>query len=377
MTRRPISAGLARLGLAPRLLLNNLLVIVAGAGTVVLTVLLVAPAVFQLHLRRAAVPLDAKVLEHIGRAVDQAVLVSVGVGVVIATFTASTISWLVARRLAAAVAEAADTGRHLADGHLDARVLDPGMGPELATLTTSLNDLAERLQSTETTRRELTADLAHQLRTPITSIEATLEAVREHVLPPDDLTLETLTAQSARLRRLVADLEVVSRAEERQLLLNVEPVAIPALVEEALGAQRERYRAAGIHLEATINPGLPLVLVDPDRIQEALGCLLDNALRHTPPGGTVTLTAQPRDTARSAPAQIIVSDTGDGFPPSEAEHLFHRFTKGPHSTGSGLGLTIARALVEAHHGTLLAHSDGPGNGARFTITLPPANPARS
>lgn len=376
MTRRRPHARLTRLGLAPRLLLNNLLVILAGAGTVVVTVLLVAPMVFQLHLRRAGDPLDAGLLQHIGQALDQAILVSVGAGVVIAVLTASSISWLVARRLAAAVGDAAETSRHLADGHLDARVLDPGMGPELATLAASLNELAGRLQTTETTRRELTAELAHQLRTPIASIEATLEAVREHVLPPDDLTLETLTTQSARLRRLVADLEVVSRAEERQLLLSVEPSAVPALLESALAAHRERFRAAGIHLEATIQPAIPSVLVDPDRINEALGCLLDNALHHTPPGGTVTVTAQPSDTRKSAAAVIAVSDTGDGFPPTEADSLFRRFTKGPGSSGSGLGLTIARAIVEAHQGTLVGHSDGPGQGARFTITLPPANSTR-
>lgn len=254
--------GWPRLGLAPRLLLNNLLVIVAGAGTVVVTVLLIAPVVFQLHLRRAGVPLEAGVLEHIGRALDVAVLVSVGVGVIIATLTASSISWLVARRLAAAVREAADTSRHLADGHLDARVPDPGMGPELATLAASLNELAQRLQATEATRRELTADLAHQLRTPIASIEATLEAVREQVLP-DDLTLETLTAQSARLRRLVADLEVVSRAEERQLLLDVERVAVPALVEEALAAQRERSGRRRPPQGVPLTAAIPPVLVDP------------------------------------------------------------------------------------------------------------------
>lgn len=372
MTRPRANARVARLGLAPRLLLNNLLVIVAGAGTVLVTALLVAPLTFQLHLRIAGVTLDAGVLEHISLALDQAVLVALAVGVVTATVTASSISWLVARRLAAAVGDAADTSRRLADGHLDARVLDPGMGPELATLAASLNELAHRLQATETTRRELTADLAHQLRTPIASIEATLEAVREHILPIDDLTLETLAAQSARLRRLVADLEVVSRAEERQLLLDVERVAVPALVEEALAAQRERYRAVGVHLKVSLTAAIPPVLVDPDRIQEALGCLLDNALRHTPPGGTVTLTAQPSDTTKSAAAVIAVSDTGAGFPPAEAEHLFHRFTKAPNSPGSGLGLTIARAIIEAHHGTLIAHSDGPGQGAQFTITIPPA-----
>lgn len=155
----------------------------------------------------------------VARAFDQALLVALGVGILIAGITGSAISRLAARRLAAPVADAADATSSLADGHLEVRVLDPSMGPEFAKLATSVNALAHRLQATEQTRRQLTADLAHQLRTPIASIRATVEAVREGVLPADDETLETLGYQSDRLSRLVEDLEVVSRAEERQLLL--------------------------------------------------------------------------------------------------------------------------------------------------------------
>lgn len=376
MTEQPGGAKLAGLGLAQRLLLNNLLVIVAGSGTVLVTAFIVAPSVFRNHLQQAGVTIDPDVLEHVTLAVENAVLVALGVGVAIATITGAAISWLVARRLAAPVRDAADVSRRLADGHLDARVLDPGMGPEFATLAASVNELAGRLQATEATRRELTADLAHQLRTPIASIEATIEAVRDRVLPVDDLTLETLTAQSARLRRLVADLEVVSRAEERQLLLSVEPVAVSALIDAAVAACRERYRSAEVQLQTSVAAGTPAVTVDADRIQEVLGSLLDNALRHTPPGGTVTMTARPSDSTRRTAAMITVADTGVGFPATDTEHLFRRFTKAPDSPGSGLGLTIAKAIAEAHHGTLTAHSAGPGHGAQFTITLPSANGKR-
>lgn len=371
MTDRRSGTPLARLRLAPRLLLANLLVIVAGAGTVLVTGLIVTPSVFRQHLEAGGVNADADVLQHVALALDEAVLVALGVGVAVAAITAAAISWFVARRLAAPVRDAADTTRRLADGHLDARVPDPGMGPELATLTASVNQLAGRLQHTEATRRELTAELAHQLRTPIASIEATIEALRDLVLPLDDQTLDTLTAQSGRLRRLVADLEVVSRAEERQLLLSVEPVAVPALAEAAVAAQRESYRSAGVALRLVVASGTPPVLVDPDRIQEALGSLLDNALHNTPRGGTVTVTARP-GAANHGAAVVTVADTGVGFPPADADRLFRRFTKAPDSPGSGLGLTIARAIVEAHHGTLVAHSEGAGRGALFTMTIPSA-----
>ncbi|MGB4892614.1 MAG: HAMP domain-containing sensor histidine kinase [Propionicimonas sp.] len=370
---RPSKPGLAGLGLVPRLLLNNLLVILAGSGTVLVSALLIAPAVFHQHLMSLDAAPDPQVLEHVARGFDQAVLLALGGGILIAAVTASAISWLVARRLAAPVEDAAHAASRLADGKLDARVVDPRMGPEFATLASAINELAARLESTEVTRRELTADLAHQLRTPIASIGATVEAVREGVLPADDATLETLSEQSARLARLVADLEVVSRAEERQLILSPEPVAVAVLVDAAIAAHSGRYRAASVRLLRSVEPATPPVLVDPDRIAEALGNLLDNALSHTPVGGAVTVTAR-RGDSPATPAIIEVRDTGTGFPAARAETIFRRFNKTPGSPGTGLGLTIARAIIQAHHGTLTAHSDGPGEGAVFTMVLPGAPP---
>lgn len=370
MTRRDPRPKLAGLSLAPRLLLNNLLVILAGSSTVLVTALLIAPAVFQLHLQSVAPAPDPQVMEHVARAFDQAILVALGAGILIAGITAAAISWLVAKRLAAPVAEVADAASSLADGRLERRVADPQMGPEFAKLATAVNQLADRLQTTELTRRQLTADLAHQLRTPIASIRATIEAVREGVLPADEETLETLGEQSQRLSRLVGDLEVVSRAEERQLLLNPTPVAVADLVEAAVAANRESYRAAGVHLTASVAHDTPAVTVDPDRIHEVLGNLLDNALRHTPPGGTVEVAARLGADKANPAAVIEVSDSGAGFPEQKSERIFGRFEKATGSPGSGLGLTLARAIVEAHHGTLTAHSDGLGQGALFTVTIP-------
>ena len=374
MTRPGRGSQLVGMGLARRLVLNNLLVILAGASTVLVTALLVGPAVFEAHLQRVQPAPDLLVQAHVARAFDESILVSLGVGILIAGVTAAAISWLVAKRLAAPVADAAEVASRLADGRLGARVVDPRMGPEFTTLTTSVNLLAQRLETTEQVRRQLTGELAHQLRTPIASISATVEAVREGVLPTDEETLDTLTQQSHRLSRLVDDLEVVSRAQERQLLLSPEPVAIADLVDAAVAAHLERFRAAGVSLSSTVAPRTPAVTVDPDRIQEVLGNLLDNALRHTPPGGTVSVAAHPFKVGKKPDAVIEVQDSGRGFPEGHAERIFARFEKATDSPGSGLGLTIARAIVEAHHGTLTAHSNGPGQGARFTITLPAGSP---
>ncbi|MHB1008622.1 MAG: sensor histidine kinase [Propionibacteriaceae bacterium] len=361
---------LAGLGLASRLLLNNILVIAAGAGTVLVTALLVGPAVFEAHLESVRPIPDQLVHEHVARAFDESILVSLGVGILMAGLTGAAISWLAARRLAAPVAEAAEVASRLADGRLHARLVDPGMGPEFTTLASSINELAHRLESSEQTRRQLTGELAHQLRTPVASLSATIEAVREGVLPVDEESLATLEGQSRRLGRLVDDLEVVSRAQERQLLIHPAPVTVASLVNAALAAHRERFRVAGVDLSSAVEDTTPEVMVDPDRIQEVLGNLLDNALRHTPAGGTVAVTARHGDDPKHATAVIEVADSGSGFSPADAQRIFERFERASTSTGSGLGLTIARAIVEAHHGTLTAHSGGPGQGARFTLTIP-------
>lgn len=375
MTRPGATPKRAGLGLAGRLLVNIGLVILAGASTVLIAAVLLSPPLFRLHLQNAGVVVDAPLLEHVTRAFEQAVLTALAVGILAAAVAALGISWLISRRLAAPIQDAAATAGMLADGRLDARLQDPRMGSELATLAASINRLADRLEATEATRRELTAELAHQLRTPIASLEATIEAIAEGVLPVDDQTVDTLTGQSARLRRLVADLEVVSRAQERRLLLSTRPIPVAQLVDAAIAGTRERYRAAQVSLTGSLADDTPDLTVDPDRIGEVLTALLDNALRHTPAGGAVTVSAAADADPRHPGAIIEIRDTGTGFPPADAELLFHRFHKGPTSTGSGLGLTIARAIVEAHHGTLTAASDGPDQGARFALTLPTGPPA--
>jgi signal transduction histidine kinase len=214
-------------------------------------------------------------------------------------------------------------------------------------------------------------DLAHELRTPLASIQATIEAINDGILPSDQMTLATLTDQSQRLHRLVGDLSAVSRAEERQL--NLLPIVVPIqdVVSGAVSAARPRFDAKGIRLTDAAGGAAWRVLVDPDRMAEALGALLDNALRQTAKDGTVTIATTRLDNR----CRIAVTDTGDGFDPDLAAQLFERFYRGDSSrtangAGSGIGLTIAKAIVEAHQGQLQGHSDGPGSGARFEITLP-------
>jgi len=353
------------------------LAVLAGAGTMLVAVLLIAEPAFHTHLSQVQPPMSDQTHARVDEAFAGAVLTALAVGVVIALAAALVVTWLVARRLAGPVAEAAEAAYRIADGDYETRLRQPGLGPELDRLTAAFNTMAGRLATTEQTRRRLLTDLAHELRTPLASMQATIEAVNDGILPADETTLTTLTDQSQRMHRLVGDLSAVSRAEERQLNLRPVRVSIQDLVSEVAAAARPRFDAKGIDLTADEGPAVGHVLADPDRLAEALGALLDNALRHTATGGTVTITT----TRNENRCRIAVTDTGDGFDPEVAAQLFERFYRGDSSrtvsgAGSGIGLTIAKAIIEAHHGQLRAHSEGPGKGANFEITLPIASRAR-
>ena len=379
-TRQRTSASLPRipaLGLASRLFAAVGLVVIAGAGTMLIAVLLVAEPAFHAHLAQAQPTMSDQAHVHVDEAFASAVLIAVAVGVVVALAAALVVTWLVAGRLAAPVAETARAAYQIADGDFETRLQQPGLGPELDGLTTAFNTMARRLATTELTRRRLLADLAHELRTPLASMQATIEAVTDGILPNDQSTLATLTDQSQRLHRLVGDLSAVSRAEERQL--NLHPVMVPIqdVMSQPTVAARPRFHAKGITLTAADSGVVGQVLVDPDRLAEAVGALLDNALRHTGRGGAVTIAATRHDNR----FRIALTDTGEGFDPAQASQLFERFYRGDSSrtangAGSGIGLTIAKAIIEAHHGQLTGHSDGPGTGARFEITLPIAARSR-
>jgi signal transduction histidine kinase len=185
-----------------------------------------------------------------------------------------------------------------------------------------------------------------------------------------------LASQTARLRRLADDIGLVSRVEERQLPLHLVPVALNQLVATAVQAARPGYEKKGVELTTRLAPGLPDLAADPERLTQVLAGLLDNARRHTPPGGQVAVSTE----AAGPDVVITVTDSGAGIAAEHLPHIFERFYRADTARdrahgGSGIGLTIGRALVTAHGGTLTAASDGPGTGARFTITLPgAANP---
>jgi signal transduction histidine kinase len=351
------------------------LVVLAGAVTLLGVALGVAPQIFHAHLLDApGGRLEAGVQAHVDEAFATAVVVALAIALPVALLTAFTVTWVVAQRLGRSVAAVAAAAEEIAGGDLRARVEVPAIGPEFAQLADAFNAMAGRLAETEATRRRLIGDLAHELRTPLASLEATVEAVVDGVLPADGITLGTLREQTDRLQHLVADMAAVSRAEERQL--DLRPRAVPAtgLATAAVAAARARFAVADVDLDVDVGSGAPTVRVDPQRLAEVLANLLDNALRYTPAGGSVRVVvgADPPGFA-----QLDVVDTGAGFDPADADRIFERFyradaSRTPTSAGSGIGLTIARAIVQAHGGTLTGRSAGPGRGAAFRIRLPVA-----
>ena len=362
-----------RSGFGSRLLIGQTLVLVAGALITWVVASAVGPSIFQDHLERAGVGHTRTETDHVEQAFGSALLVSLSVALLAAVVAALAVSWYFSRRVQRSIAPVTAAAAQIAAGHYDARVPDPGLGGDFATLARTFNALAERLRSVETTRRRMLADLAHEMRTPLATVDAHLEAVEDGVRDLDQHTLGVLRDSTHRLRRLAEDIGAVSRAEEGGLDIHPGPVDPAALADAAADAASDRYTAKGVRLETRLRTHEP-VLVDSDRIGQVLTNLLDNALRHTPPEGAVMLTCDQVDRW----VQYTVADTGEGITREHLGQVFDRFyrvdtARDRHHGGSGIGLSIARALVEAHGGEIRADSPGANRGATFTVRLPVAN----
>jgi len=365
-----VTAGRPRRGLAARLFAAQLLVIVAGSLTLAVVALAVAPGLFRTHVRRALGDVAPEVAGHLDEAFGGAMLTALAIAVTVALLTALAVSSVLALQIVRPIRALAMAAEKVARGRYEARVPTTGPG-ELAALGGAFNAMAVALDSSERRRRALLADLAHELRTPLATIEGYVEGIADGVIEADADAVQVLQGEASRLRRLVEDLATVSRAEEGQLGLRLERWDPGRLVAAAVQAAGPRYAAKGVALEARVGRRLPKVAADPDRIGEVLANLLDNALRHTPPRGRVEVVA----TAAGGEVRLSVADTGEGIPAELLGRVFERFYRVDRARtradgGSGIGLTIARAIVQAHGGRIRAESDGPGRGSLFMISIP-------
>jgi signal transduction histidine kinase len=270
------------------------------------------------------------------------------------------------RRVGRPVGDVMEAADRVASGDYGARVEERG-SLEMRRLARSFNAMAERLRANEEQRRNFIADVAHELRTPLSVIQGNAEGMLDGVYPADPEHLEPVIDETRVMARLLEDLQTLSTAEAGALQLHLEPVDPAQLVEEAVTAWRSGAETAGVTLEQRVAPGLPALEVDGVRIGQVLTNLLSNAVRHTPRGGSVVVSAElVRDGKAVA---FAVTDNGAGIAPEVLGHVFDRFVRGTESRGAGLGLAIAKSLVQAHGGEISAESQ-PGGGTTMRFRLP-------
>ena len=284
------------------------------------------------------------------------------------------------RRMAMPLGDIIDAAGQVEAGDFSARV-QPRGPRELRQLGRAFNDMSERLELTEIQRRNLVADLSHELRTPVSVIQGNLEGMLDGIYAADEEHLTPVLEEVRMLSRLIDDLRTLSEAESGMLDLRREPTDFGILASEVMASFRPQADAQQIELMVEVPDELPLLEVDPIRIREVLVNLTTNALRHTPSDGNVTIRAETDD----GYAQVTVKDTGSGIAPEDLDHVFDRFYKVESAPGtgasspsrpafgtspSGLGLTIAKNLVSAHGGEITAESTlGEGTVVRFTLPL--------
>jgi two-component system, OmpR family, sensor histidine kinase BaeS len=267
------------------------------------------------------------------------------------------------RGTGAPVADLIEGAGRIEAGEIGTRV--PEQGPsEVRSLARAFNAMSARLAANEQARRSLLADVSHELRTPLTVMQGMLEGILDGVYPADEAHLRPVLHETRVLARLIDDLRTLSLSEAGALQLHREPTDLRALLAEVVAGQRAAADEAGVRLELEADELAPIT-IDPDRIRQVVTNLVANALRFTPDGGRVLVSAS----AAGEAATIRVSDTGRGMQPDEVEHAFDRFYRSPGSSGSGLGLSIARNLVEAHDGRIGLTSEL-GKGTVVEVTLP-------
>ncbi|MFH1639432.1 MAG: ATP-binding protein [Chloroflexota bacterium] len=293
-------------------------------------------------------------------------------GALLAIMLALFFTLLLSHRISAPIKSLALAAKRLGQGDLTQRVAVKDKS-EIGEMANAFNSMASDLEHAGQVQRNMIADIAHELRTPLSNIRGYLEAIRDGVMQPNTDTIRSLEEESALLLRLVNDLQEISLAEAGELRLNRQTEDIIGIIKQTVAAKEPQATVKGVMVSTDVGDNLPLVNIDAQRISQVLRNLLENAIAYTGGGGSVVVTAEKQDGL----VKVSVTDTGEGIPPESLPYIFERFYRVDKSRtratgGSGLGLTIARRLVEAHGGTIEAYSE-PGKGSRFVFSLPLAD----
>jgi two-component system sensor histidine kinase BaeS len=277
------------------------------------------------------------------------------------------VTGLASRRILGPIGDLTRAVRRMEEGDLSERV-DAGGADEIGELAAAFNSMAASLEEQDRLRRTMTSDVAHELRTPLSNIRGYLEAMQEGVADPSAELIDSLHEEALHVQHLLDDLQYLSLAEAGELRITMDDVDLAGLAGRVVQAHQARAGAAGIELEIEAPASLHLQ-ADAARLRQVVGNLLDNALRHTPAGGTVRVVVSSEEDA----ALLAVADTGSGIDAEHLPHVFDRFYRADSSRsretgGSGLGLAIARELVRMHGGSIAVVSE-PGEGTVFTVSL--------
>lgn len=378
--------------LGAKLFLSYLLVIIAGGIALALTTRITVPTAFQRHLgmmegtgeggmmgmmngtgengtglRRGqgsgfASDLYTNFQQSFSEALTWAALAAGGVALLLSVY--------LSQRVVRPVRAMTSASQRIAGGVYNERVQVNG-SDELGQLAHSFNQMASQLQRTEDMRRQLIGDVAHELRTPLTSIKGSMEGLIDGVIPASPETYQQIHQEAERLNRLVSDLQELSRVEAGAYEMDLHPVEFGSLVKTVVKRFGGQFEEKNIKLTLDIPDELPKILADPDRIIQVLTNLLSNSLRYTHEKGDVILGA----TNDGNFLRIFVKDTGVGIPVEHLPNVFTRFyrvdkSRSRQAGGSGIGLTIAKFLVEAHGGQIWVESPGKDLGSTFIFTLP-------
>jgi signal transduction histidine kinase len=280
------------------------------------------------------------------------------------------IGLLLMRRMINPLSEVIAASQAVSQGDFSARVPVQAQNDDLSALSDHFNHMADELERSDHQRRNMLADIAHELRTPLTILRGRLEGILDGVYPPDEAHIAPALEETYLLERLVEDLRLVSLAEANQLRFELKSVRLEDLAQTILGLFSAQASERNVQLNLDAEADLPEVMVDPQRFQQVVGNLIDNALVYTPEGSSVEIAIHRKENT----VELSVSDGGPGIPEDEIEHVFDRFWRGEKSRarstgGSGLGLSIARQLVEAQGGKITARNRSP-HGFEVIITLP-------
>ena len=366
--------------LGAKLFLSNLLVILIGVIILAITIQITIPSAFNRHLGMMAD--NGMGMGMMGQGQGQgfgrtlfenfraSMFQSLGYALTASVLAALLVSWFLSRRIVAPVQTLTDASQRIADGHYAERVNVSGTD-EIAQLAARFNQMATQLEQIESMRRQLIGDVTHELRTPLTSIKGYMEGLVDGVLPATPETFNQIHHEADRLSRLVDDLQELSRVEAKAYSLDLRSIAVSNLVQTTVKRLSPQATAKRIALRSSLPADLPPVQADEDRITQVLVNLVANAIQYTPEGGDVTISAK----RQADEIHMSVADTGIGIPPEHLANLFTRFYRVDKSRsrnaggGSGIGLTIARHLVEAQGGHIWAESKGDGQGSTFTFSL--------